>query len=90
LRTLEPATTIVVSCRIGNTVAMFHSRGSTAASAPESISDTNAGDKDTTTPRARPVAPAMRRTKACETKKDSGASEKADNEEAGAEKARKK
>src|SRR5271166_4885322 len=29
--TLGPAATIVVSCRIGNTVDMFHSRGSTAA-----------------------------------------------------------
>src|ERR1700759_5280652 len=28
--TLGPAATIVVSCRIGNTVDMFHSRGSTA------------------------------------------------------------
>jgi hypothetical protein len=29
--TLGPAATIVVSCRIGSTVAMFHSRGSTAS-----------------------------------------------------------
>src|SRR5271157_5975978 len=29
--TLGPAATMVVSCRIGNTVDMFHSRGSTAA-----------------------------------------------------------
>ena len=28
--TLGPAATIVVSCRIGSTVDMFHSRGSTA------------------------------------------------------------
>src|SRR4051812_5404149 len=28
--TLGPAPTIVVSCKIGNTVDMFHSRGSTA------------------------------------------------------------
>ncbi len=28
--TLGPAATIVVSCRIGNTVDIFHSRGSTA------------------------------------------------------------
>jgi hypothetical protein len=28
--TLGPAATIVVSCRIGSTVYMFHSRGSTA------------------------------------------------------------
>src|SRR5579875_2139057 len=30
LSTLGPAATIVVSCRIGSTVDMFHSRGSTA------------------------------------------------------------
>ena len=37
--TLGPAATIVVSCRIGNTVDMAHSRGSTAAITPSMLSE---------------------------------------------------